>query len=60
LHPQRFLRKYKLDRVEEGTGVAHQIAGMLHAARFMRGTSVHRFLLERRWSSGSKSEPTLL
>ena len=27
----------KLDRVEEGTGIKHQIAGLLHACRFMRG-----------------------
>ena len=30
-------RADKLDRIEEGTGIKHQIAGLLHACRFMRG-----------------------
>ncbi len=27
-----------LDRLEEGNGIKHQITGLLHACRFMRGT----------------------
>ena len=36
LHPQRFLKQYNLDKVEGSTGIKHQIAGALTAARFMR------------------------
>jgi hypothetical protein len=40
-----------LDRLEEGNSVKHQVAGLLHASRFMRGSPLVTSLVLFVWRS---------